>query len=87
VAYWDVAQLSNDVDWQTRVAACVAVEGDISDDPTQWAFDQRWQLAAQPGWADAYAYAVQTGVPDPGRDPAVITDSQLLSGVQAVAGP
>lgn len=82
--YWDVSLVSADVDLQTRVAACAAVEG-ITDDPPQWSYDHRWQMAAQPGWADAYASALAGGVPDPGRDPAVITDPQILSAVQAVS--
>jgi len=86
MSYWDVNLLSYDQDIQSRVTACAAVEN-VSSDPVQWASDHRWQIAAQPGWADAYASALASGVPAPGRDPAVITDAMILSAVQALATP
>jgi hypothetical protein len=44
------------------------------------------EVCAAPGWGDAWASAVAGGVPDPGRDPAVIADGQILASVQTVAG-
>ena len=44
----------------------------------------QWQVAASPGLADAYTYAVETDVPDPGNDPAVITDAAILAAVTAL---
>jgi hypothetical protein len=87
MAYWDQALLSQDQDFIQRTAACAAVEVDIP--PTMlvqsWAFDNVWRVAAAPGFADQYASALAASVPNPGRDPAVITDDQLRAAVQAVA--
>ena len=41
-------------------------------------------MAASPGFADAYEYALNTDVERPGNDPAVITDGQILAAVQAL---
>jgi hypothetical protein len=51
--------------------------------PTAWADQNQWQIAAAPGFADQYQYALESGVPNPGDDPAVITDAQVLAAVQA----
>lgn len=84
MAYWDVAQMSHDPDLQERVQACAAQEQDA--DPYAWAAEHMLALAAQPGWSEAWASAVAGGVPNPGRDQAVISDGMVLSGVQAVLG-
>jgi hypothetical protein len=52
--------------------------------PLEWARDHIWWIAASPGFADAYEYAMLNGNPNPGSDPAVITDSQILSAVQLI---
>ena len=69
VAYIDLALLAGDGDFWQRTSACAASEmisGTVPDgDPQQWATENRWTLAAQPGFADAYAYALQTGVDHP----------------------
>lgn len=89
MAYFDVAQLAADYDFQLRAGACIATEtADQPDAPNApaWAADHAWQMAAQPGFGDAYASALAGGVPNPGRDPAVITDGQILSAVQSILG-
>lgn len=85
MAYSDQALLSQDNDFIFRVSACAAVEVDLTppDQPQQWAVENVWFIAAAPGFADAYAYAIATGVSRPGNDPSVITDGQILSAVQA----
>jgi len=87
MAYSDQAQLSNDNDFVMRLAACAAVELDFApggDQPTGWAANNVWLIAASPGFADAYATAVLNGVPRPGNDPGVITDAMILAAVQAL---
>ena len=83
MSYWDTAQMAGNGELWQREIACAATEG--ITDPQNWADAHRWQLAGQPGWADAWASAVAGDNPAPGRDPGVITDSMILSGVQSVA--
>lgn len=86
MAYWDVSLLAADGEFQNRVAACYATETPIGtgDQPMSWAAEHAWDVAAAPGFGDAYASAIAAGVPNPGRDPAVISDAQILSAVQAL---
>lgn len=84
MAYFDQAQLSNDGDFYQRVSACAQNEIDLGGvHPTKWAGDHIWSIAAAPGFADAYASAILNGVPEPGRDPSVISDGQILAAVSA----
>lgn len=89
MAYFDQALLSKDQDFIERVGACAAVEIDMGGtmQPLAWASDHVWEIAAAPGFADAYASAIAANVPNPGRDPAVISDAQILSAVQALPTP
>lgn len=47
-----------------------------------------WEMASQPGWAEAWDYALGTASPDNNPDtgarPGVINDSMILAAVQAV---
>lgn len=83
MGYYETGLLSRDMDFMLRVAACYATETQSSD-PETWANQNMWQVAAQPGFGDAYTYAMNTGNPSPGKDAAVITDGQILAGVQAI---
>lgn len=84
MAYSDQALLSRDQDFINRLAACAAVEVALGElQPVEWSVRNVWQIAAAPGFADAYASAIAGGVPHPGNDPAVISDPQLLAAVQA----
>lgn len=82
-----IISIMKDNGWlRSRVAACVALEG-IAD-PARWAVDRKWELATQPGWADAWASAL-AGHPDepdydPGMDEGVVTDGMILASVQAL---
>jgi len=91
VAYIDVATMTRDSSLMLRLSAAAAQEqtsGAVLDpaDPEAWAAEHRWQLAAAPGWGDAWASAVAAGNTTPGDDPGVITDAMILSEVQAVLG-
>jgi hypothetical protein len=44
------------------------------------------RLAIQPGWREAWESALASGVENPGADPAVITDGQILAAVQSLLG-
>lgn len=89
MGYWEQSLLSVDYDFRQRIAACVA-EGALGPDgehPTSTADRIQWEVAAAPGFAEAYSSALAGSVPDPGRDPAVISDEQLLSAVTAALSP
>lgn len=84
MSYSDQALLSNDADFRDRLAACAAVELELAGEhPVSWAANAQWEIAAAPGFADKYGYALATGVVRPGNDPAVISDGEILSAVQA----
>lgn len=88
MSYSSLAALAQDGQFRNRVAACAAEQqAQASADlggihPTGWADQHLWQIAASPGFADAYAYAIETGVQDPGASASVITDEQVLAAVQ-----
>lgn len=84
MAYADIADLAADRDFLSRAAAAVAAEPGSPPDPMMWAIENQWELAATPGFGDAYGYAVLNGVARPGRDPAVISDGQILAAVTSL---
>lgn len=87
MAYTDIAALQQDADFAFRVMAAYAVETLAEEDaidPASWQSVHSWDMAAQPGFGDAYASAIAGGVPDPGKDPAVISDAQILAAMQTL---
>ena len=89
MAYFDVSQLAADSHFLGRVSACYAVETNAVRDrvpPPQWAQQHAWEMAAQPGFGDQYASALAQNPPnpEPGKDPGVITDGQILAAVQSL---
>jgi hypothetical protein len=82
MSYASQAQLSADGDFWNRVAACAAVEVPMTHSPTQWTTEHIWRVAASPGFAEAYEYALANNNERPGNDPSVITDAQIGSAVQ-----
>ena len=85
MSYKTQAQLAQDESFKLRVAACAAKEG--IPGPLAWADQFLWALSATPGFDEAYAYAIGTGVTDPGANEAVITDAAILAAVQPLARP
>jgi hypothetical protein len=86
MGYWEISEMSQDIDLCARVQACAAQELPDADNPYVWQAEHMLDLAAQPGWDAAWSSALASGNEQPGRDPAVISDGMILSGVQAVAG-
>lgn len=89
--YKGVYDMANDNDLLIRIAGCVATQtfelsSNIQDHPVTIAGAIQWKCAGQPGWAEAYDYAVNSNVDKPGLDEGVITDAMILSAVQAVLG-
>ena len=80
------AALSVDPHFYNRVAACAAQEvlGSTTPDVIgpEWATANVWRIAATPGFAEAYQYALDMNVVDPGKDVGVITDTQIQAAVQ-----
>jgi hypothetical protein len=80
MAYYDGHLLAEDEDFQARCGFCAEVEG--------WGWMDALaairKIAASPGFSDAYAYALATGVQNPGRDQSVISDAQVLAAIQAI---
>ena len=58
MSYSAQAVLSADGDFWNRVAACAAVEVPMTHSPTVWTSDHIWRVAASPGFADSYEYAL-----------------------------
>ncbi|HEY7414513.1 MAG TPA: hypothetical protein VH593_04925 [Ktedonobacteraceae bacterium] len=87
MAYYDISLLASDGDFAQRTMACYATETlektDV-ENPSAWWSNHNWDMAAMPGFGDAYASGIAGGVENPGRDPSVITDGQILSAVQAI---
>lgn len=82
MSYSTLAQLAKDTDFLDRVTACAATQGLTQAD--KWAADNRWRMAAQPGFDESYEYAVNLEVTDPGKEPSVIADKQILAAVQSI---
>lgn len=73
--------LAEDADFKLRVAASAATL-QVPQTPPLWADLHAWWIAASPGFAAAYSYALGTNVAHPGRDVAVISDGQIHAAVQ-----
>jgi len=87
MTYNAIASAAQDPDLRTRVAACFAQQTTGPDQPEALAALHMWRIAADPTIADAYAYGVDTNVPNPGRDEAVVTDAAILAAVDAIVNP
>lgn len=80
MSYLTQSMLAEDSALLQRVTACAAMEGITN--PAHWAQIHVWQYSALAGWDAAYASAITAGSDDPGAAEDVITDAQILSGVQ-----
>jgi hypothetical protein len=77
--------LSRDLDFESRVAAAaarVSVMLGPTVDPSLWAKEHVLKISGSPGFAEAYWYAMENNVENPGRDTSVITDDSLEAAVQ-----
>lgn len=86
MAYSSIVEMAQSNSLLNRVAAAAAGEGE--SDPLTWVHQNAWEIAAQPGWADAWDYARDNATaddnPDTGARPAVISDGMILASVQAI---
>ena len=87
MSYNHIADAAQDSDLRRRVAACFAQQTTGTEQPEALASMHMWRIAADATIADAYAYGVDTDVPSPGRDEAVVTDAAILAAVSAIVAP
>lgn len=86
MSYTTIHQCANDDEFLARLMAAAAQEG--HDNPEYAASVLlRWPVSSKTDIEDAYEFALNSGNPSPGGDPAVITDQQILSAVQAILSP
>lgn len=83
MSYKIQADLAEDGQLSRRVIACAATE-DL-DSPEQWTYLNRWPLSKQPGWVEAYADAIASGVERPGDAEDAITDQMILDAVRELS--
>lgn len=86
MSYSAIADAATDPHLRVRLAACVAQEGGAGYTMATGALMRadaiQWQCCAEPGWGEAWEYAVNSQNPNPGADPAVISDGMILGAVQ-----
>lgn len=86
MSYQAIAQAAQDPNLKLRIAACVATQPDV---PSNWwpipAADRlQWACAGEPGWGAAWeSAAANPEITVIGNHPGVISDSMILSAVQA----
>lgn len=90
LSYLTQSTIADDSWMKLRVASCAAQQGvtDAGIDPDMWASEWRRVWSASPGWDMQWESALAR--PDnppgyqPGMDPAVVSDGQILSQVQSM---
>ena len=85
--YADIAAAARNEDLRNRIAGCLSSLGRTDPHPLGGADQIQWAVVGKESIADAYAYAVATNVPNPGRDEAVVTDAAILAAVDAIVNP
>lgn len=84
MSYLILGKMARDPALLDRVTACAVLEGVTGAD--QWVRENAWLLSAQPGWVDAYKYAIDSGDDQPGANEGAVTDGMILSAVQTLLG-
>lgn len=79
--YYAQYLITMDSDFRLRVTSCVAIESD-NPTPDQWVELNKWAWATAPGWAAKVATAIDAGDTEWGKDPAVISDADILAMIQ-----
>ncbi len=86
MSYTSIHQCANDPEFQNRLTAAAAQEGEENPEYSM-GVKLRWPVASATDIEDAYEYAVNAGNPSPGGDPTVITDAMILAKVQSILNP
>jgi hypothetical protein len=89
-SYIAIAEIASDGWMNERLRACAAQQEHLTGVPVDsdtWVAQQRYIWASSPSWGEKWDYAKATHQdPEymPGKDPAVITDGDILATVQAL---
>lgn len=86
MSYATIFQCVNDPAFTSRVTSCIAQEQIAKDEtanPGMISAPLFWAVASASDVESAYASALAAYNPNPGGDPAVISDAMILSHVQA----
>lgn len=101
-SYFSISEIANDNFMTERMNAAVTQQdhlgainlGPYNTSPynlTAWVHDYRYLWASSPDWGAAWDSALAAHPDDPayepGKDPAVITDGQILATVQTLGTP
>jgi hypothetical protein len=99
-SYLAISQIAVDGYMTERMRACAAQQEhedvlDVGNSNVEtWVYERRYTWASSPSWGEKWDYALAANPPDadpdtppynPGADPAVITDADILATVQALA--
>jgi hypothetical protein len=80
-----IADLAEDEGFKRRVMVAV-VTNNIDSNPEAWINENILKVASSEGFEDAYASALaQEYLAQPGKNPAVISDDQIIAAVKAIA--
>ena len=98
-SYLSIAAIANDEFMRERMIACVTQQQELGSiiidlpntavpyNAQAWVETNSYVWASSPDWGAAWDSALAGGNEAPGKDPAVITDGQILSTVQFLLGP
>jgi hypothetical protein len=89
MSYLTQNEIANSWSMTARVAQAAAQQ-DAASDADQWAYQNRRDWAAAPGWDSAWESAKVSNPDadyDPGTDEGVITDGMILSQIQSMITP
>lgn len=86
MSYATVSLLARDGDFINRCNAAAATEIPAASPthPINYVQEHVWTMAASPGFDAAYDSALATGVGRPGWESSVISDTEILSAMQAL---
>ncbi len=92
-SYVAISQIARDFWMNERLNACATQQQVLGNapgitEPLTWVSDNRYIWAASPGWGEKWDYTLASHPNEPeyapGKDPAVITDADILATVQAL---
>jgi hypothetical protein len=95
-AYLAISEVATDEFMRQRLRAAATQQSQLGNaplitDPLTWVDQNRYVWASSPDWGAAWDSALAAHPDDPayepGKDPAVITDGQILATVQTLGGP